>query len=73
MQRAALLQGASAVFLGGDAGCWLPAASSSPVCEALCLLRSSKVFRFHDFFFLFPFSLAAKYKLQMHGGVCLSF
>lgn len=73
MQRAALLQGASAVFLGGDAGCWLPAASSSPVCEALCLLRSSKVFRFHVFIFIFFFPLAAKDKPQMHGGICLSF
>lgn len=58
------------------AGRWYlsaPCPSPRPVCEALCLLRSSKVFLFHVFFFFFLFSLAAERKPQTHNGFCWSF
>lgn len=65
MQRAAFLLGAFAGFLQGDATCRLPTASPCPVCEALCLLRSSKLFLPPPppFFFLL-FSLAAENNLK---------
>lgn len=72
---AACCPSAGSVCCVSGGRCWLLA----PCCIFQSCLWSSVSAKkqqglpFPWFFFLFPFSLAAKYKLQMHGGVCLSF